>query len=241
MRPDISLWQPVPSELTINHDDAHLWMFPLTASPQVVAQCRALLNQQELNRADRLVDKNKAGYFMVARAGLRIILSRYLDLEEDQIIFKYNDHGKPCLDIAHRRDLCFNLAHSSGRAVLAVARGAEVGVDIERIDSALDYQSISGRYFSEAEKLSLRRAHPHKRRRVFYRLWTRKEAILKQQGSGFKKTPDQSSEEQLMCRSFPLASGFICTLACRPGIKMIRRFRVPDVHCLVLSDHHPRR
>lgn len=241
MRPDITLWQPLPSEATITLTDVHLWSFPVTISPNIVERCRTLLSETERNSARRLADQKKSMHFIAARAFLRIILGRYLDLKADQIIFRYNDYGKPSLDPVHGSDLCFNLAHSSGQAILGLARAEKMGVDIEFIDPSLDYRSISKHYFSEAEKLRLELAPQYKRRRIFYRLWTCREARLKKIGKGLTAFHDQCAQKSVVCRFFPFPAHFIACLAVQSEVNRIHRFRIPDVNSLFLSDHHSRR
>lgn len=64
----------------------------------------------------------------------------------------------------------FNLSHSGNVVVCAVA-DTEVGVDIERSDRKND--TVAEKYFSDAEK-----------KHSFSYIWTRKEAVLKTDGSG---------------------------------------------------------
>ena len=53
-------------------------------------------------------------------------------------------------------DLRFNLAHADGLALLAVTRGREIGVDLERVRPDLATEEIAHRFFSAAENASLR-------------------------------------------------------------------------------------
>ena len=80
--------------------------------------------------------------------------------------------------------LRFNLSHSGRRAVLAITRGRDVGVDIELAEKPRRIAAIAGRFFSvqEAEALlSLPRSQQLDR---FYDLWTLKEAYIKACGMG---------------------------------------------------------
>jgi len=85
-------------------------------------------------------------------------------------------NGKPFLTSAPH--IKFNLSHSHGLGLLAVALDVEVGVDVELIRPLPDYRAIAGRFFPPSEAAALA-DEPD-----FFRRWTRIEAILKAQGVG---------------------------------------------------------
>lgn len=80
--------------------------------------------------------------------------------------FQIGEHGKPMLDtkgLPRRiREFDFNITHTDGLIGLAVAAGAKVGIDCERIDRTLRSRAerIAGKMFSEAEQQELLRALP---------------------------------------------------------------------------------
>lgn len=109
-------------------------------------------------------------------------VSRLLEsiAEPREIVMKYEKNGKP-----YMRDypFFFNLSHSGGY-VFCVLSEREAGADIQRCSPA-DYGRLAGRFFSEEERLALDGcAGEGERRRLFYRLWTRKEAFGKLTGEG---------------------------------------------------------
>jgi 4'-phosphopantetheinyl transferase len=71
--------------------------------------------------------------------------------------------------------LSFNVSHSCGLALYAVARGREVGIDLERIRADFAGEQIAERFFSPQENTMLR-ALPAKRakQKAFFNCWTRK-------------------------------------------------------------------
>ena len=87
--------------------------------------------------------------------------------------------GKP----RAKNGMCFNLSHSGDWAILALCEH-EIGCDIERFRQA-DPLRLGKTVFTEPE-LALIRENPD-RLGVFYRLWTRKEALLKCMGEGFHR------------------------------------------------------
>ena len=99
-------------------------------------------------------------------------------------------HGRPEIDVP-RRPCRFNLAHSAGLVVCALARGREVGVDVEDLQRAgSSIRTLVDRYCSPAEvrTTSTRRATDGWRDR-FLTYWTLKEAYLKARGLGISVPP----------------------------------------------------
>ena len=178
-------WHNPPSKPELTAEEVHLWRFPLN-SPKPLER---LLNEEEQKRAQRLLIPDKARAFVVARARLRQILAGYLDLDPETLRFTYGQSGKPAL-IGVADAPAFNLAHSGNWGLCAVAKDGEVGVDIETLDPELDYARLAKRFFSTAENEWLQKCPLHRRRRFFFRIWTRKEAWLKGKGGGFSD-PDQ--------------------------------------------------
>jgi 4'-phosphopantetheinyl transferase len=76
----------------------------------------------------------------------------------------------------------FNLAHSDGDAVIAVANGASVGVDIELRRPVDDVDTLAKVVFSDVERRELERACDPAL--AFLHGWTRKEAYVKALGLG---------------------------------------------------------
>lgn len=120
---------------------------------------------------------------------LRAVLARELGREPWTLRFGEGAHRKPRLDAAQAGELRFNLSHTQNMVVLALARGREVGVDVEAVDRRAEVERLARRVFSEREQAWLGGAPPSERRAVFFRGWTRKEAALKGLGTGFLREP----------------------------------------------------
>jgi phosphopantetheinyl transferase len=76
------------------------------------------------------------------------------------------------------------MSHSGPVALYAVAREAEVGVDVERPRRRLDAIAVAERAFGSASAIQLGRLEEAEREREFLRLWVRHEAQLKCRGVG---------------------------------------------------------
>lgn len=215
-----SLWVPSSSPPQLAAGDVHLWRFPLDPSPHALSRHLAPDEQQ---RAARLLDPRKAQSFIVGRACLRQILAAYLAVDPAQISFSYGTQGKPAV-LSPVTTLTFNLSHSGAWGLLAVAQGMEIGVDLEKIDPTLDYERLAARFFSPEENAALVAAPVVRRRRIFYRLWTRKEARLKGGGGGFS-APFGRMSAGWATRSFWPGRGYAGIVACEAAVMSIQRFQ----------------
>ncbi|MGB9449720.1 MAG: hypothetical protein WBV50_04150, partial [Candidatus Acidiferrum sp.] len=89
------------------------------------------------NRADQFLFATDRNHFVAAHGITRNILSGYLQTSPETLSFSVGPNGKPVLSRkTDSLDLRFNLSHSHGLAMLAVALGREVGIDVERIRPA---------------------------------------------------------------------------------------------------------
>ncbi|MEW6406565.1 MAG: 4'-phosphopantetheinyl transferase superfamily protein, partial [Chloroflexota bacterium] len=102
--------------------------------------------------------------------------------------FTKGEFGKPIL--LHSDGIDFNLAHSGDLALVAVARGRKVGVDVERIRQNTDLEKIARRYFSPREVSELLALPENQRFIGFFNCWTRKEAYIKAHGLGLSMPLD---------------------------------------------------
>lgn len=219
-----SLWIPSSSPPQLAAGELHLWRFHLDTSPSELTALKKLLSSDEEQRAARLLDPHKAQALIVCRGRLRQILAAYLAIDPAQIAFAYGRHGKPALLAPAATDLTFNLTHSGAWALLVVARGIEVGIDLEKIDPHLDYEPLVACFFTPEENSFLSTVPELRRRRTFYRLWTKKEARLKGEGGGFS-VPAESAQAGWTTRSFWLGRGYVGIVACVAAVAAIQRFQ----------------
>lgn len=165
-------------------DEVHLWTWRLDPSGPDLAASEPLLDADERARAERFQFARDRTRFVAGRAGLRTTLARYLATPAQAVAFRYGPFGKPSLADATGFDLRFNLAHSGEIALLAIATGFEVGVDVERVRD-LDVDRLAAQTLSAAEAAALRSVRSDRKRLAFFQAWTRKEAYVKALGRGF--------------------------------------------------------
>jgi len=174
-------------------DEIHVWYAPLEEEPPgtVVSAFVPTLSPDERERANRYRLERLRARFVVGRGILRTILGRYLDRAPAGLGFTYGGRGKPALAPSEGTDLRFNVSHSGGLAFYAVARGREVGVDVERLRALPRAERIAERFFSAPETAALKALPPERRVEGFFTCWTRKEAYIKARGDGLAHPLDQ--------------------------------------------------
>jgi 4'-phosphopantetheinyl transferase len=149
------------------------------------ASCE-VLSPAERTRAAKFVFERDAARFTFHHTALRMILARYTGLEARSVPLAVGAGGKPFLE-AGSGGWQFSLSHSGPAALCAVAEGREVGVDLERLRPMPHALEIAGRFFAPAERDALGRLEAAARDAAFFACWTRKEALVKATGEGFRR------------------------------------------------------
>lgn len=167
--------------MALTSHEIHIWPIALTLSPEKIEQALCLLDEEESQRAQRFHSPLHRQRFIAAHAALRRILATYLPETAEKIEFSYTDYGKPYL--AHETALQFNLSHSHEMAVVACTWDAAVGVDIEKVEATYR-PDVAKRFFSPEENAALNQLQGEDQLNAFYRLWARKEALIKAVGQG---------------------------------------------------------
>lgn len=180
-----SLWLPSPERFILEDDEVHVWHAYLNQVPSVVQELSGILSPSERQRAGRYHFRKDREHFVVARGVLRHILSGYLKTLPERIRFSYSQYGKPALvEERGHNSLSFNVSHSHGVALYAVARGRHIGIDIEFLREDFASPQIAERFFSTGEVAALRALPTDQQTRAFFNCWTRKEAYIKARGEG---------------------------------------------------------
>jgi len=139
-----------------------------------------VLSKDELLKASRFLHSKDRASFVSRRTALRILLSRYSGISPSEIEFIAGKNKKPELR-SELNKIRFNVSHSAELILIAIS-DTEIGVDIERIETSFNYSDILKHSFSELEINQIEQsADP---RELFFRLWTRKEALTKASSRG---------------------------------------------------------
>lgn len=178
----------------------------------------ALLDDDERGRASRFRFAGDRARFVAAHAMTRIAIGRATGCPPDALRFTAGPFGKPRL-AESAIDVRFNLSHAGDRALLALTRGREVGIDIEE-HRPLDVLDLAARFFAVDEIHALEALPASEREEAFYRCWTRKEAFIKALGLGLSLPLD--------CFSVSLASDepFQALRTCHAAPALLHQWRI---------------
>lgn len=180
-------------DLALPAGEVQIWSVALDPPPAEAARLVASLAADERERAARFHFERHRRQYEVGRGALRALLGAYLGLPPAEVRFAYGPRGKPFLaaprppgppQATAGGDLHFNLSNSHELALVGFARGVEIGVDVEHLKPMDDLEQIAERFFSESERLTLRRLPAADKPEGFFNCWTRKEAYLKAVGEG---------------------------------------------------------
>jgi 4'-phosphopantetheinyl transferase len=184
MEPDTP-WLDPPASLQLGRDEVHVWRAHLDPPGVRIAALKQTLAREERQRAERFRFAHDRNRFIAARGILRTMLGRYLGMDPRTLHFAYNGYGKPVLlDEAEDGPIFFNVSHSQNVALYAFTRSGDIGVDIEQMTNARDYEQMAKQFFSAAEVAELRAVSADQREEAFLNAWTRKEAYIKARGLG---------------------------------------------------------
>jgi 4'-phosphopantetheinyl transferase len=165
--------------------EVEIWQISMARMGDSIQAFRSLLSHDEIQRADRFAFEIDKSRFFIARAAMRQILGWYVGVAPQELTFSYSQNGKPELRAEFgKAGLKFNLSHSCELALLAVTRGARVGIDVEFVDHKFPGEEIAERFFSVSEMKTLRSVPANQRADAFFCCWTRKEAYVKALGEG---------------------------------------------------------
>lgn len=202
----------------------------LALEPARISGLSQLLSEEERRRAGRFYFARDSRRFTAARAVLRLVLGQYLECAPACVEFAYGASGKPFL-----RDttLRFNVSHSADIALVAVADGREVGVDVERVRPQPEMHRIAERVFSAREFAELQSAPVEAQNDLFFRLWTQNEARLKASSLGFGGVPQEAYDDWSVCPIVPV-EGYVGAVAVQGGgfDLGLREFLFEDIQLL---------
>jgi 4'-phosphopantetheinyl transferase len=223
----------IAAPLALPDNEVHVWRADLENIREDESRWLELLSSDEKERAGRFHFPADRQRYAASRAVLRMILAGYLDSPARDVAFTYSKKEKPSLSPAHAASrITFNLSHSGGVSLYAVARQRELGIDIEKLGRNSDLQGIARRFFSTCEQQQLAELSGEEKVQAFFRCWTRKEAYIKATGDGLSVSltefdvslaagsrnallatrPDESQARQWELREVPAGPGYAAAL-----------------------------
>jgi 4'-phosphopantetheinyl transferase len=173
--------------LALTAHESHVWyVFPdRLTDPALLQAYQVLLSPEEHARQQRFHFALDRHLFLVARALVRTVLSRYASVPPEAWGFTPNRYGRPEITSpADAPPLRFNLSHTSGLVACAVAWDQEIGVDVEHVGRPGSYVDLARRYFAPSEAARVEALPAEQQQEAFFDYWTLKEAYIKARGMG---------------------------------------------------------
>ncbi|MGI9420747.1 MAG: 4'-phosphopantetheinyl transferase family protein [Geminicoccaceae bacterium] len=168
--------------------EVHLWLRRLALDAEPSANERASLDADERERAGHFLRDIDRRRFIRRHLHLREVLARYLHVASDGVPLETKLHRPPRLLGDHEaNDLRFSLSSSGDRSAVALAWRRPIGVDIERIDPEAANDTVARTVFSLREREAMTATPDGEWQTLFFRIWARKEAFVKAQGTGLAR------------------------------------------------------
>jgi len=168
--------------------ETHVWLtfWEAISEERLLVAYRELLNAAEKEQESRFYFAKDRRCYLVTRALLRTVLSRYAPVDPKDWVFSANAYGRPHIANTHAPDGClsFSVSHTQGLIVLGVAKGRSLGVDVENFatrDMSID---MANHYFAPQEVAALHEVSHRQRQDRFFQYWTLKESYIKARGLG---------------------------------------------------------
>ena len=187
--------------------EIHVWYAQLNLATKEVEGYKSILSQEELARVNRFKNDVVRYRYIVRRGILRELLSQYTGGDPSDIEIHRDGNGKPHLsNRMNPNNLQFSESDSDSMAAFAFGCLREVGVDIEKIRVFPDMLGVVENNFTKPEQNKIISYSNNERLLLFYKFWTRKEAVLKAQGDGLLNGLDGVDVSGVEHQNFEIAS-----------------------------------
>ncbi len=185
-----------PSLMALPPDEVHVWIVEpeRIEEPRLLEAYLGLLSPEERGKQRRFHFERHRRQYLVSHALVRLTLSRYAPVRPEAWSFVTNEYGCPRVE-GEALGLRFNLSHTDGMAMVAVANNVDVGVDVEDTERPGETVALADRFFAPSEVAELRALEVVRQRERFFEYWTLKEAYIKARGMGLSIPLEQFAFE----------------------------------------------
>jgi 4'-phosphopantetheinyl transferase len=174
--------------LQLHPDKAQLWFAfcDEIADPELLAAYRGLLTPEERQKETRFYFARDQHRYLITRALVRTVLSRYAAVRPHEWRFTPDQYGRPQIvnDDCTARQISFNLSHTDRLVVLGVTSERALGVDTEHVRARRADLQVAEHFFAAAEVAQLRATPAESQHGRFFEYWTLKESYIKARGLG---------------------------------------------------------
>jgi 4'-phosphopantetheinyl transferase len=226
--------QPGPVTMSrMNPHEVHVrYVFSdRTTDPELLARYEALLSPDEKARRERFLQAKDRHQHLIARALVRCTLSQYADVPPEAWTFAANRYGRPEISGPIKTGLEFNLSHTRGLVVIAVAWDREIGVDVENVEREGDYVHLAQRFFAPSEAAHVASLPAEQQKEMFFDYWTLKESYIKARGMGLALPLEQFAFRL----DEPATISFSNSLQDDASSWLFRRLRLSEHHKAALA------
>ncbi len=225
--------------LTIESQEIHIWMtWPDEITDiSLLSSYELILTQEERQRCQRFLREKDRKMALITRAFSRDVLSRYLNIQPQEVRFTVDGNQKPQL-LEPSLPLSFNLSHTQGLIICSVILHADIGCDVELIKRQNAFMEIAKRYFAACEINDLKAMPADIQQKRFFEYWTLKESYLKALGDGLNRPLNDCSFHigQKSADLFYNSNIELTTLEEGAGEKCRSFLYYPnDTHCIAMT------
>jgi 4'-phosphopantetheinyl transferase len=176
-------------------DEIHLWLadYEQISEESLHVAYRELLNDAERQQEPRFYFARDRRRYLVTRALVRTVLSRYAAVDPKEWVFATNAYGRPeaVNEAARDAGLTFNISHTHSLIALAVTRSRALGIDVENFRAREVSVDLARHYFAPQEVAALNAVPQAEQQHRFFEYWTFKEAYIKARGMGLSLPLDK--------------------------------------------------
>lgn len=162
-----------------------LWLADLSSTP--CAEAIGWLGAVEVGRATRFHHARDRSRYLAAHVALRLVVDRCGGIAPQRQRYECDALGR--WRLANQPEWRFSLSYAGERALIGVAGGHAIGVDIEVARPMGDADELAALHFDAAEGRAYQGRPDRAATHLFLRGWTRKEACLKAIGLGLRVAP----------------------------------------------------
>lgn len=180
------------SSLNIDPNEVHIWLISPSLVFGNIQNKIDLLSFDESLKATRFHFEKDRHLYETAHISLRLILSLYQNISPAKIKFVFGKNGKPFLEKTQNpRNIAFNLSHTFDLVAVGITSFPQIGIDVEFTDSKEINRDLISQISTKEEFKIYEKQSLSLQNKLFFKLWTRKEALLKASGTGLSIEPNQ--------------------------------------------------
>lgn len=165
--------------IALSDTEVQAFHLSISAHRKQLQSYEKILQPQELARTSRFFKIEDRERFVIGRGVLKHLSALYVNLAPELIEIISGQNKKPI--IKGYGHLHFNISHSKDCIVFAFSNSG-IGIDVEYINEDFNYKPIIKNCFTNNEIQYIEESD--KPVKAFFKLWTRKESLLKAAGKG---------------------------------------------------------